>query len=260
MFTLANNVATFVVDRTGVTGSSGVYTITYDAELFNSTKKLLDNGYTVVFKVVLKNVTTKKDTDFRYFVAIHNNVSTKIYFLPDAELSSAGVFKFTLLDIPSQIKTNKDDIADIKADIQDAEHQYTGLNDRMDEVEAFISGETPEHVVHSETYDLFSESFKYPSGRLVIDIRVRPTVDINTATGQIFYGEVPTTDWPIAFAKKPNVTFSSEPSGTNGWVWGRTPPSETKSPGLYIGRATAVSQQNVVIIYHAEGVWKLDNQ
>lgn len=112
------------------------------------------------------------------------------------------------------------------------------------------------HTVHSQTNSLFSESYKYDDGRLIINMRATHTVTINTASGAGYWGTIERLDWPVSFNSKPSVTFVSEANGTNAWIWGRNGATETQTPSFYAGRFVAANENTLNVIYHAEGRWK----
>lgn len=112
------------------------------------------------------------------------------------------------------------------------------------------------HTYHSQTGTLFSESYRYPDGRMDIFIRETVTVAVNNASGNIYYGTANLTNFPVAFTDKPTVTYSSEVGGGNAWVWGRGKQTATNPGGIYLGRGSSTASTTYVINVHACGRWK----
>lgn len=114
----------------------------------------------------------------------------------------------------------------------------------------------PIHTIHSNNGTLFSESYKFDDGRLIINMRNTVTVSITNTSGNIYYGSVAAISWPIAFADKPTCTCSSEASSSNAFVWGQSGATTEKTPALWAGRGASNASAKIIVIYHAEGRWK----
>ena len=116
-----------------------------------------------------------------------------------------------------------------------------------------------EYTVHSNTSTLFSESYKYADGRLVINMSEQITTAITAQSGGIYFAQPTLADFPIEFISEPVVSLSSVFNGGssgNAWVWGRSRPS-TKNPGnIYLGRGSSANSQTYRVTVHAEGRWK----
>lgn len=119
---------------------------------------------------------------------------------------------------------------------------------------------TSEYTVHSDTDTYFCESYKYSDGRMVINQRQLVSVDINNASGGIFWGNASLNDFPVEFEKMPTVTLSTMTGTINAFVWGNYGtelPSTTNAGQPLLGRGEAASGK-VWVCVHAEGRYTVE--
>lgn len=121
-------------------------------------------------------------------------------------------------------------------------------------LDAFMAGALMgTRTVHSDTATDKEYTWRFPNGLLVTLIKKELTVSIASSSGNIYYGQVDASSFPVTYSSTPLVFTSTYKSETNAWIWGASAPS-TKSTGkTYLGRGQSVSSKKIWVQWLAVG-------
>lgn len=113
------------------------------------------------------------------------------------------------------------------------------------------------YTIHSDTSSLYSESYKFNDGRMIINMRYKVSTAVISPSGSNYYADITMPNFPITFYAKPTVSMHVEAGTGNAFLAGKNYVTTTSCGNCFIVRSTGYSTEKTFIIHvHAEGRWK----
>ena len=120
-----------------------------------------------------------------------------------------------------------------------------------------VTGTAADFVVEQGSIDIWHYR-KWHSGKAECWGKRHVTVDITTAWGTIFYGEITSVAFPFEFVSAPNCQVTAEFGQTShsAWICAHGNTTKASAPAITMCRPETAEQKGFYILYYAMGEWK----
>ena len=120
-----------------------------------------------------------------------------------------------------------------------------------------VTGTAADFVVEQGSIDIWHYR-KWHSGKAECWGKRHVTVDITTAWGTIFYGEITSVAFPFEFVSAPKCQVTAEFGQTShsAWICAHGNTTKASAPAITMCRPETAEQKGFYILYYAMGEWK----
>lgn len=129
----------------------------------------------------------------------------------------------------------------------------------QDALASLVSGGY-EHTIHSDTSELFHESFKFANGILIENIQSANVVLTSSwnQSGGIYCIMYPPISFANTFSRTPTAQISARGSvgNVNAWAWFHGGVTKTSTGNMFVGRGNNAATGTIVVMITAIGLWK----